>query len=119
MKYQIPLKLRRHVLLMPSPMARRKALQEHGIPDDEPCWEWQASTNNAGYSQIKNNGKTWNVHRLAYHMLVEKLPLPGTARAKDGDILDHICENRLCINPAHLEKISQSENVKRGSRWRT
>ena len=90
-----------------------------GLDPDQPCWSWNASTNNAGYGQLKMNGKTWNTHRLSWHLRVEKLPLPGTARAKDGDIIDHGCENRLCCNPAHLTKISQSDNVKRGSRWRT
>lgn len=90
------------------------------VPEGTRCWVWQRSLNNAGYGQFKRNGTVWNVHRYTYDRLVERLPRPGKAVRDEGNvILDHLCENRKCCNPAHLEKISQSENIKRGARWRT
>lgn len=124
MRYEVPLKLRRNVRFDAPPPSRLSALMHHGVevdeesPDYEPCWVWTGSTNNAGYGQVKFNAKNWNLHRLAWHMLVERLPQPGRARDADGLVLDHVCENRLCLNPSHLEKVSQSVNVKRGARHR-
>ena len=120
--YSPPGQMRRHIELRPVPEARAT----HVPPDAGPCWYWTGSVNSAGYGQLKFNGRTWNTHRLAYHLRVARLPLPGRARGKQGregdgqdtDILDHLCEVRRCCNPAHLEKIDQSENVKRGARWR-
>ena len=124
MKYDIPLKFSRKITLAAAPIKRYAQLRAHGAVlsdgsgDIEPCWIWTGSVQNAGYGQSKFNGKSWQTHRLLYHMRVEKLPAPGTARKLDGRILDHVCEVRLCCNPAHLEYIGQSENVKRGARWR-
>ena len=119
----IPIKLRRKVTVTPCPEARTAVVPldpETGLPSE--CWIWTGSSNNAGYGQIKFNGATWNTHRLAYHLRVEKLPKPGKVQKADDEtdreILDHLCETRLCCNPNHLEKIDQSTNVKRGARHR-
>jgi hypothetical protein len=48
-------------------------------------------------------------HRVAYEQFVGTVP--------DGLELDHLCENKACVNPGHLEPVTRSENVRRG--WPT
>lgn len=69
------------------------------------CWEWQrAITNGYGYMNIA--GKTTMAHRFYYEMHRETIP--------DGLEIDHLCENRRCVNPDHLEVVTHQENQRRG-----
>lgn len=72
------------------------------------CWEWTGSTTMRanGYGQIKVDRRNVTTHRLAYELLVGPVP-PGMQ-------LDHLCRNRLCCNPDHLEPVSAAANVRRG-----
>lgn len=70
------------------------------------CWEWHGSINLEGYGAIKQNTVRKVVHRVAYEYLVGKIP--------EGLVLDHLCRNRRCVNPDHLEPITTKENVLRG-----
>jgi len=55
----------------------------------------------------RENGKTsMNAHRFVYIMLVGPIP--------DGLQLDHLCRNTACVNPAHMEPVTNGENVRRG-----
>ena len=71
------------------------------------CWEWSGSILPNGYGRI-DRGKKYDTklaHRLVYEALVGEL---------DGSlVIDHICGNGLCVNPKHLEQVSQKENVYR------
>ena len=69
------------------------------------CWGWRGGFNRYGYAQISLNG-TVLVHRFLYENLIGPIP-------KDKQ-LDHLCRNRGCINPSHLEIVSLKENVLRG-----
>jgi hypothetical protein len=75
------------------------------------CWPWVGRTTKAGYGQIslgKYDGqRTLYVHRVAYELLVGTIP--------EGLVIDHLCCNRTCCNPAHLEPVTHAENVRRGS----
>jgi hypothetical protein len=73
----------------------------------EACWTWMGNVSNGGYGQINNGGRLVMVHRLAYELLVGPIPL--------GLQLDHLCRNRRCVNPAHLEPVTQQENIRRGN----
>jgi HNH endonuclease/Arc-like DNA binding domain len=68
------------------------------------CWTLP-NANPAHYGVVQYEGKTWNLHRLVYTLLVEPVP--------DGMVLDHLCCNKACCNPAHLEPVTQAENTRR------
>lgn len=74
------------------------------------CWLWTKSTNRNGYGRIlKREGRkvrTLLVHRLVYTAVVGPIP--------KGAVLDHLCRNRRCANPAHLEPVSVRTNTLRG-----
>ncbi len=70
------------------------------------CWEYTGSRDKEGYGKARMNGKGWLAHRLAYTLLVGEI-------AKDLQ-LDHLCRNHSCVNPDHLEPVTQAENMRRG-----
>ena len=67
------------------------------------CWEWQGPLNKAGYAQIASGVF---LHRWAYTHFIGPIPSRAT--------LDHLCRNRRCGNPTHLEPVTQRENILRG-----
>jgi hypothetical protein len=69
------------------------------------CWEWTRALNGSGYARIHVDGKLRVAHRVAYELLVGPIP--------EGLFLDHLCRNRRCINPAHLEPVTNRENLHR------
>jgi hypothetical protein len=69
------------------------------------CWFWLASKRD-GYGQYWHEGKNCSAHRLVYLLLVGEIP--------SGKEIDHICLNRNCVNPAHLEPVDHITNVERG-----
>lgn len=74
------------------------------------CWEWTLRTNNKGYGLIRISGEnqiSTYAHRVSY--VVFKGPVP------DGKQIDHLCRNRICVNPDHLEAVTAQVNVLRGN----
>jgi len=69
------------------------------------CWLWIASMGADGYGRI-NFGDSTLAHRAAYTAHVGPIP--------DGMVLDHLCRVRRCVNPEHLEVVTQQQNVLRG-----
>lgn len=72
------------------------------------CWEWQGTRRN-GYGVMRRGGT--NNHRIAAHRFAWEFfrgPIP------DGLVIDHLCRNTGCVNPAHLEPVKQRVNVLRG-----
>lgn len=72
------------------------------------CWLWTASTNAKGYGLFVFYGRMTKAHRLAYELLVGPIP--------DGLHIDHLCRVKPCVNPAHLEPVTNYENH---HRWMT
>jgi hypothetical protein len=70
------------------------------------CWLWAACRNSAGYGKFGIDGRVVLAHRFSYEQHVGPIP--------DGLQLDHLCRVRCCVNPAHLEPVTGSENVRRG-----
>lgn len=75
-----------------------------------PCWVWLRSINSKGYGSLRIDGRNTTAHRIYYERTVGPVP--------DGLDLDHLCRNRACCNPEHLEPVSRAENVQRGASTR-
>jgi len=69
------------------------------------CWEWIGPLYSNGYGQFHYEGRH-TANRIAYEHLVGPVP--------DPLVTDHLCRNRACVNPAHLEPVTQSVNILRG-----
>lgn len=71
------------------------------------CWCWSAAHfQSTGYARIKYNSHDGCAHVVVYKLLVGDVP--------EGLELDHLCRNRGCVNPAHLEPVTHRENMMRG-----
>lgn len=70
------------------------------------CWLWQAGKTSDGYGSFYFRGKCHRAHRFIYQILKREVPKRLT--------LDHICRVHNCVNPSHLEVVTQGENTLRG-----
>jgi hypothetical protein len=72
------------------------------------CWEF-TGCKCFGYGYIRWDGKQKRTHRVMYELLVGPIPV--------GTELDHLCRNRACCRPDHLEVVTTKENLRRGVGW--
>ncbi len=69
------------------------------------CWEWQGSKTKEGYGRFSFNNIMIIAHRFSYEIHKECIP-------RELEI-DHLCRNRKCVNPNHLETVTHKENIRR------
>ena len=70
------------------------------------CWNWIAAKDQEGYGQFWAGTKPIKAHRFSYEMLNGHIP--------EGLVIDHLCRNPSCVNPAHLEAVTDRVNLLRG-----
>lgn len=88
------------------PLQSRMA--SHSVTDDiDDCWDWTSNRDTSGYPMITINGVSGVMaHRVNYELHVGSIP--------DEFTIDHLCANKGCVNPQHLEPVTGEENIKRG-----
>lgn len=87
-------------------MTHQEVLAEHSKPLPNGCIVWIGRLNRDGYGQSQRRSpKIHLAHRLAYFVKHGHLPKE----------IDHICRNRACVNPDHLQEVSHTENMRRGA----
>lgn len=110
--------------MRPTP-AHERVLKRVSTTDPDQCWLWQGFTLPKGYGTVglgsAKAGKGY-VHRVMFEAFVGPIPagyridhVCHTRALRDGSCTGAKCDHRRCCNPAHLEAVTQRENVLRGA----
>ncbi len=84
---------------------KRKSQWQFKVNKQTNCWEWLRSIPSS-YGYCRSRGKLTTAHRVVFEFCLEPIPT--------GLTLDHLCRNRICVNPAHMEPVTMKENTLRG-----
>lgn len=85
----------------------RKLPPRYTVDSATGCWLWDGHILASGYGQYKDRGRTFQAHRWFWERVHGSVPA--------GLELDHLCRVRACVNPAHLEAVTHTENCRRAS----
>lgn len=86
---------------------KRKYNDGYTVDRETGCWNWNGAISNKGYGMRSEKSKWTYAHRSIYEQHKGSIP--------DGLELDHLCRNRQCVNPSHLDPVDRSTNVRRGA----
>lgn len=75
------------------------------MTDDECCCNWRASGDGHGYGVFWYDNRMFKAHRFSYQLFIDEIP--------DDMTIDHLCRNKLCANPSHMEVVTLKENILR------
>jgi hypothetical protein len=78
------------------------------------CWAWTAGKNGSGYGYVRHHGRCAAAHRVVYALIVDPDAPIWPGRGGDALTLDHLCRSASCVNPHHVELVSNRTNVTRG-----
>jgi len=85
----------------------RYRVNEERTYNGTPCWEWLLAISKYGYGIDYINGNNVRAHIASWERVNGKVP--------ENHDLDHLCRNRRCINPDHLEPVTRAVNIQRGN----
>jgi len=80
----------------------------YGRTIEGPCWLWHGWTNGKGHGRVKIDGRGYYLHRWSLAALLN-------IDVGQLDTVDHLCRNRNCFNPLHVESVTPLENYIRGN----
>src|SRR3990167_4221276 len=99
------------LVVNPTPKDILRFFKRISIDSKSGCWNWTGSHDSGGYGHIVYNGRIESSHRVIYAWLRGSIP---RNKSKNTPQLDHLCRNRPCCNPFHLELVSHKINILRG-----
>lgn len=77
------------------------------VDKTDTCWNWTGAITSHGYGYVRGADQSHqSAHRVSYKMHVGDIP--------EGLVIDHLCRNRACVNPGHLEVVTNKVNLARG-----
>lgn len=88
-----------------------RLMSKISINEETDCWNWTACIDAGGYGRVGYRNRQESAHRIFYAWKAGPIP---RGKGKDIPQLDHLCRNRRCCNPKHLELVSHRENILRG-----